>query len=265
MAGWDGICHQDVREARRAQDAISNHAARLFTALGGKSDLSRRWFRQTVWATDQAPQPPRRTHGRALNYRRLSWRFKQGERPANPNIPATSPALDGGHNQPSFHPLPGWRKTGIYAMDSSGSKPSIMTTQNTSQFAPGSWDLHDKMHDKFLPLVASQCKSSTGNCLQTPLIPRNLCIPAKSEHGPLALSSLRTRFEMMWAMGKGASPLRAGTEPQRRRRPIFNATRRAVALFRFFCVAHSGKIAADIAARSRLEKSKNSRQQRSSH
>jgi len=64
---------------------------------------------------------------------------------------------------------------------------------------------------------------------------------------------------------EGASPLRAVTETQRRRWPIFNATRRAVALFRFFRVAHSGKIAADIAARSRLEKSKNSRQQRSSH
>ena len=38
------IGHQDVREARRAQDAISSHAAQLFTALGGKSDLSRRWF-----------------------------------------------------------------------------------------------------------------------------------------------------------------------------------------------------------------------------
>ena len=207
MAGWDGICHQDVREARRAQDAISNHAARLFTALGGKSDLSRRWFRQTVWATDQAPQPPRRTHGGGITAAPVDVSSKADDawpRTFRPPVRRWTmeviikeilPRLEPAASAPSFHPLPGWRKTGICAMDSSGSKPSIMTTQNTSQFAPGSWDLHDKMHDKFLPLVASQCKSSTGNCLQTPLIPRHLCIPAKSEHGPLALG--------YWAVGPG--------------------------------------------------------------
>jgi len=57
--------------------------------------------------------------------------------------------------------------------------------------------------------------------------------------------------------GEGASPLRAVTEPQRSRQPIFIATRRAGAIFRFFRVAYSGKIHGDIAARSRLEKSKN--------
>ena len=67
---------------------------------------------QTVWATDQAPQPPRRTHGGALNYRCLSWRLKQGERPASPNIPPTSPALDYGcHNQSPPRSGIRWKRT----------------------------------------------------------------------------------------------------------------------------------------------------------
>ena len=71
------------------------------------------------------------------------------------------------------------------------SQPSIMTNQPASHFPPDSRALHDKTHDKFLPLLASRCQSSTGNVHQLPLILWHLCIPAKSGHGLSALKRNR--------------------------------------------------------------------------
>jgi hypothetical protein len=47
-------------------------------------------------------------------------------------------------------------------------------------------------------------------------------------------------------VGEGASPNGAVTEPQRSRQPIFNATLRAVALWRFSGVARLAEITTDI-------------------
>jgi len=73
---------------------------------------------------------------------------------------------------------------------------------------------------------------------------------------PQNFASVAIKMGCRQGVGEGASPNGAVTEPQRSRQPIFIATQRAGALFRFFRVARSGNIHEDIAARSRLEKSK---------
>ena len=96
------------------------------------------------------------------------------------------------------HPRKSWKEIGRRAMDSQRN-PSIMTNRNTSPFPPGTSALHDKTHDKFFPIVAFQCQDSTGYSLQTPLSPRHLCIPAKSEHGLSALKTFLPRDLARWA------------------------------------------------------------------
>ena len=92
-------------------------------------------------------------------------------------------AIPSGPEAPPFTPRKSWRKVRKRAMDSLAHHHAIMTNRNSSQLPPGSSALHDKTHDKFFPNVTSPCKTSTGNILQTPLIPRDLRTHAKSGHG----------------------------------------------------------------------------------